>query len=193
MSSFKLVQSGKLVSLFPFPPPASPGRPGRPSRVVWCQSHAGKLDWRVHRLLLWFQTQGESQLPSPHFSLFIHSSLSFQSLNLFPPIVSLLLPLPGLCFHLFLPEHWLLASFWIPLFIYVFLLKIMHWNIEIFHFVVRVQRVHPSASGNLPKQMMSQISFCWVFQELYLQFLARLSFQPECLQKAHWKPHEHPY
>lgn len=80
----KLVQSSKLMSSR-LPPPASPGRPGGPPRVVRGQSHAGKLDWRVHRLLLRFQTQGESQLPFPPLTFYSFIILAFfQSLDLFP-------------------------------------------------------------------------------------------------------------
>lgn len=71
----------KVVNLclcFCLPPSASLGRLGRSSRVVRCQSYAGKLDWRLHRLLLWFQTQGEFQLPFPCL-LFIHSSFLLSS------------------------------------------------------------------------------------------------------------------
>lgn len=117
-----------LCLCFCLPPPASPGCLGRPSWVVRGQSHAGKLDWRVHRLLLWFQTQGKSQLPSC-CSLFIPSSFSFSfNLSLSPKCCSLF---SVLCFCPFLSQHWLLVLFWIPLFIYVFLLKIVCNYIQI--------------------------------------------------------------
>lgn len=62
-----------------------------------------------------------------HHSHFLSISLPF-STKCFPVAP----PFPALLFHLFLPKHWLLALFWIPLFIYIFLLKIMYQNIKIF-------------------------------------------------------------
>lgn len=125
----KLAQRSELVNWFPSP--ASPGRAGRPSRVVWCQSHAGKLDWRVHRLQLRFQAQGESKLPS-RFSLFIHSSFSllFNLSTFFHQVFPRCSRFPASVSHLFVPEQWLLTSLWIFLFIYAFLFEIMHQNIK---------------------------------------------------------------
>lgn len=177
----------KVVNLCPcfcLPPPASSGLSGRPSRVVWGQSHASKLDWRVHRLPLRFQTQGESMFLS-HCSLFIHSSfsLTFNLSTCFPVAT----PSQPLFFISFSPStDCLLYSGFLDAYVYL-CISIKnhvpkHKNLL---FVVCIQGMHPSASGNLPKQMMSQISFYSVFLEPYLQFFICLSFQSEQLQKAH--------
>lgn len=55
------MRSFKAVYVFLLSP-ASLGCPGGASRVVRGQSHAGKLDRRMHRLLFWLQTQGKSLL-----------------------------------------------------------------------------------------------------------------------------------
>lgn len=160
---FNLCKVVNLCRCHP-PPPAPPGRLGRPSWVVWGQSHAGKLDWRVHRLLLRFQTQGESPLLSSLCSLFTHSLflLSF-NLSLFLQSVSLLLSLPSLCFSSLSPQA-LIAYFVLDACVHLYISIKNHVpKHKSLHFVAHIQRVHPTASGNLPKQMMSQISFYWVF------------------------------
>lgn len=74
-----------LCLCFHLTPTASPGCSGRPSGVVRGQSHAGKLDWRVFRLLFWFQTQGKFGITACF--LFIHHP-GFLSISGCPPSVA---------------------------------------------------------------------------------------------------------
>lgn len=125
-------------------------------------------------------------VPFPLFTFYSFIVLAyFQSLNLLPCCY----PFPASVFHLPSTDCLLYSGF---LDAYVYLCISIknhvpkHKNLL---FVVCIQRMHPSASGNLPKQMMSQISFYSVFLEPYLQFFICLSFQSEQLQKAHWEPY----
>lgn len=133
------------------PLPASPGCSGRPSRVVRGQSHAGKLDWRMQRLLLRFQTQGEYQLPF----VFNHNSF-FRSLKCF----SVAPPLPSLLFFISLSRA-LIACFYFrfcdaSVYLCIPIKSHVPKHEKIFTLAVCIQRIHPtSAGGNLPKQMMS--------------------------------------
>lgn len=91
-----------------------------------------------------------SSLPAAHFLLLHHSH--FLPISVFPPSVA---P-SSLFFVCFFPNTDCCFLFCIHLFVSVFLLKIMCKDIKLF--VVGIQRVHPSASSNLTKQMMPEIS-----------------------------------
>lgn len=111
---WKIISFLTSANLCPcLPPAAAAGRPGRPSGVVRCQSHAGELDWRVHRLLLRFQTQGESRLPSPlpHFVFIHHSCFLFNLSTFFYQVFPCFLLIPSPCFSSLSPRA-LIACFY---------------------------------------------------------------------------------
>lgn len=163
LALFKLVQSSKLVS-FVCVSLLQPLLDALADLPEWYGVKAMQANWIGECTGCYFDFRLQvnlSSLPPAHF-LFIHHSR----------ILSISQPFSTKCFPVAPPSQPLFFISFSPstdcLLYFGFLDASVYLCISMknhvpkhknLHFVVRIQRAHPSASGNLPKQMMSQISF----------------------------------